>query len=394
MKVDRFRIAIPDAALEDLRARLARTRWPDEVNDDAWSYGMSLPVLRRLVEYWADRFDWRAQEAALNRLPQFRAEIDGLPIHFVHARGVGPKPFPLVLTHGWPGSFIEMRRILPMLTDPVSHGGNAEDAFDVIVPSLPGYGFSGRPTRAGMSPFAIARIWGALMAGLGYRRYGLQGGDWGAAVSLGAALAFPDAVAGLHLNFLPSLLMPTIRPEDRPLSEPESRFLAERAAWLDEEGGYARIQGTKPQTLGYALTDSPVGLAAWILEKFRGWSDCGGDVESVFSRDELLTNISIYWLTGTAASSLRLYREARLASLTLGAGQRVAPPFGFARFPKEISRPPREWTERIFDVWRWTDMQRGGHFAAMEQPALLAEEVREFFRPLRDGQAKGRAVAA
>jgi pimeloyl-ACP methyl ester carboxylesterase len=236
-----------------------------------------------------------------------------------------------------------------------------------------------------MSPFAVAQLWGKLMAGLGYDRYGLQGGDWGSAVSLCTALAFPDAVAGLHLNFLGSLLMPSIGPSDRPVSEAEQAFLDARAAWLDSEGAYNRIQSTKPQTLGYALTDSPVGLCAWILEKFRTWSDCHGDPERLFGRDDLLTNISIYWLTNTASSSLRLYRETRLSTLTLKPGQRVLPPMGFARFPKEISRPPREWAERMFDVHRFTDMPRGGHFAAMEQPELLAEEIRAFFRPLRGG---------
>jgi pimeloyl-ACP methyl ester carboxylesterase len=380
-----FRIAIPDADLADLRDRLARTRWPDEINDADWSYGTSLAPLRALVEYWANGFDWRAQEAALNELPQFRAEIDGLPVHFVHRLGVGPRPFPLVITHGWPGSFIEMRKILPLLADPAAHGGDAADAFDVIVPSLPGYGFSGRPAQPGMSPFAVAQLWGKLMAGLGYDRYGVQGGDWGSAMSLCTALAFPNAVAGLHLNMLPSLLMPSIGPTDRPLSEAEQAFLDARAAWLDSEGGYNRIQSTKPQTLGYALTDSPVGLCAWILEKFRTWSDCDGDPERLFGRDDLLTNISIYWLTNTAASSIRLYREARLATLTLKPGQKILPPMGFARFPKEISRPPREWAERMFDVHRFTDMPRGGHFAAMEQPELLAGEIRAFFRPLRGG---------
>ncbi len=383
MTIAPFRIAIPDADLDDLRARLRRTRWPDEVNDAAWSYGTAQAALRDLVGYWAEGFDWRAQEARLNELPQFMADIDGAAVHFVHVRGAGPNSLPLVLTHGWPGSFVEMRRILPLLTDPAAHGGDAGDAFDVVVPSLPGYGFSGRPTAPGMSPFAIAKLWGGLMARLGYRRYGLQGGDWGSAVSLCTALAFPEAVAGLHLNFLPSLLMPGIGPEDRALSAAEAQFLAARSAWLDEEGGYSRIQGTKPQTLGMALNDSPAGLAGWIVEKFRAWSDCGGDMLRVFDRDDLLTNISIYWLTGTATSSVRLYREARLASLTLQPGQRVVPPMGFARFPKEISRPPREWLERIFDVRRFSDMPRGGHFAAMEQPELLAEEIRAFFRPLR-----------
>ncbi len=364
MQVTPFTIAIPDADLADLHVRLRRTRWPDEVNDAAWAWGTRAAVLRDLVAYWADGFDWRVQEAALNRLPQFRAEVDGLGIHFVHVRGRGAHPRPLLVTHGWPGSFIEMRGIIPLLAD----------GFDLVIPSLPGYGFSNRPAAAGMSPAAIAAVWVKLMQGLGYAQFGLQGGDWGAAVSASLAVNHPEAVTGIHLNFLSGSFAPA--PD---ASAAELAYFAARADWLDAEGGYSHIQGTKPQTLAYGLMDSPAGLAGWILEKFRRWSDCDGDPVHLFGRDDLLTNIAIYWFTGTIASSTRLYKESRLAPFHLAVGQRVMPPLGFASFPKEIPHPPRDFLARHFDLRRWTEMPRGGHFAAMEQPALLADEVRAFF---------------
>jgi len=381
MNVAPFSIRIEDATLADLKDRLARTRWPDEINDEGWAWGTRSDYLRRLVGYWVSGFDWRVQEAELNRLPQFRAEFDGLRIHFVHVRGVGPACFPLVLTHGWPGSFIEMRKIIPLLTDPAAHGGEAADAFDVVVPSLPGYGFSDRPRQAGMSPAAIADLWARLMRGLGYQRFGAQGGDWGGAVSTWLSIRHPDVVAGIHLNFVSGIFDHV----DDGRDASEQAYLAGRGGWLDAEGGYNHLQGTKPQTLAYGLTDSPAGLAAWIVEKFRTWSDCGGDVESVFTADELLANISIYWLTETFSSSVRIYKEARRSPLRFAAGQRVRPPLAFARFPAEIPTPPRALLERVFDLRQWTEMPRGGHFAAMEQPALLADDIRRFFRPLRRG---------
>jgi pimeloyl-ACP methyl ester carboxylesterase len=370
MQVTPFTVAISPVLLNDLRERLVRTRWPDEVNDDAWAWGTRSDMLRELVSYWADGFDWRAQEAALNRLPQFRAEIDGFGVHFIHVRGKGSNPRPLLITHGWPGSFIEMRGIIPLLTE-------GDDCFDLVIPSLPGYGFSDRPTATGMSPVAIAALWVKLMQGLGYSRFGLQGGDWGAIVSTALAMNHPEVVTGIHLNFL-SVGFP---PSDD-ASEAERQYFAARAAWLEAEGGYSHIQGTKPQTLAYGLMDSPAGLAGWILEKFRTWGDCGGDPLGVFGRDALLTNIAIYWFSGTISSSIRLYKEARMAPLRLAPGQRVAPPLAFAQFPVEIPCPPLDLVERFFDVRQWTVMPRGGHFAAMEQPALLAGDVRAFFEGL------------
>ena len=381
MNLRPYRIDITDDAITDLHARLERTRWPDEINDDDGSWGTSLPWLQELVGYWRNGFDWREQETRLNTLPQFMATIDGLDIHFLHIRGKGPDPLPLVLTHGWPGSFVEFEKIIPLLSDPAAHGGDAADAFDLVIPALPGYGFSGKPTRAGSGPAQIGALWAKLMAGLGYGRYGAQGGDWGAAVTTAVALADAGHVAGIHQNFISRMTQPAVAAAE--LSEAERAYLADVARWVDVEGGYGHIQGTRPQTLGYALTDSPAGLAGWIAEKFRAWSDCSGDVDAVFTRDELLTNISIYWFTGNITSSLRLYKERVLAPPLIVPGGRVLPPFGHASFPKEITRPPRSWVERIYDVRQWTEMPRGGHFAAMEQPALLAEDIRNFFRKLR-----------
>jgi pimeloyl-ACP methyl ester carboxylesterase len=377
MDIRPFRIAVPDADIADLHARLDRTRWPDEINDGDWGWGTPLPWLRELTAHWRDGFDWRAQEARLNALPQFIADIDGQDIHFVHLRGKGENPMPLLLIHGWPGSFVEFEKIAPLLTDPGGEGGLS---FDLVIPSLPGFGFSGRPTAPGMSPAAIGGLFAKLMAGLGYDRYGAQGGDWGAAIATAVAQAAPRQVAGIHLNLIIRLLA---APPSEGLSEAERQYLADLARWGEAEGGYSHIQGTRPQTLGYALTDSPVGLAAWIGEKFRVWSDCGGDPWQCYTPDELLTNISIYWFTGTAASSLRIYKERALAAPQVAPGQRIATPMGHARFPREIFRPPREWAERLYDVRHWTEMPRGGHFAAMEQPELLAGDVRAFFRALR-----------
>ncbi|MCC6716650.1 MAG: epoxide hydrolase [Acetobacteraceae bacterium] len=371
MNLRPFRIAVPDADIADLHARLDRTRWPDEINDADWGWGTSLPWLRDLAQYWRHGFDWRAQEARLNTLPQFIATIDGQDIHFVHLRATGPNPLPLLLTHGWPGSFIEFEAIAPLLTA-------GAPCFDLVIPSLPGYGFSGRPAAPGMSPHAIGALWARLMAGLGYTRYGAQGGDWGAAVTTSVALAAPDAVIGIHQNMIIRMI-----PAPESPSPAERAYLAEIAHWADAEGAYGHIQATRPQTLGYALTDSPVGLAGWISEKFRVWSDCNGDPLNCFTRDQLLTNIAIYWFTANITSSLRLYKERLRASPALAPGQRVATPFGYAAFPKEIFRPPREFAERVYDVRRWTEMPRGGHFAAMEQPDLLAGEIKAFFQELR-----------
>lgn len=365
--------------------RLDAVRWPSALDAESWDDGASLAFLKRLIAYWRDRFDWRAQEARLNRLPQFLADIDSLSIHFIHQRGNGPSPIPLVLTHGWPGSFFEMEKIVPLLTDPASHGGDAMDAFHVVVPSLPGYGFSDAPRQPGVGPHHIAELWHKLMAGLGYNRFGLQGGDIGAGVSTWLAHRFPEDVIALHLNYIPGSYRPPLGGGLAPVSEEEQAFLENSAKWTDAEGAYAHQHGTKPQTLAYALTDSPVGLAAWMVEKFRSWSDCDGDVTRAFTLDDLLTEISLYWFSGTLASSLRLYKEGRRRPLHFVAGDRITPPTAVAMFPHELPMPPRSWVERCYNLVRWTQMAKGGHFAAMEQPELLAGDIRAFFRPFRAG---------
>ncbi len=383
MAIEPFRIDIPDADLDDLRRRIGATRWPDEVDGAGWDYGSNLGYMRELADYWLTEFDWREQERLLNELSQFTAEVDGQRLHFVHVRGQGPNPMPLLITHGWPSTFWEMYKLIPLLTDPASHGGDPSDAFDVVVPSMPGYGFSGKPTAPGMSYRRVADLFGRLMTDeLGYARFGAHGGDWGGAVTASVAHGRPDDVIGGHVTLV--IGAPYLGEGAAPLTEVERALQAEREEWRHAEGGYGHIQGTKPQTLGYGLTDSPVGLAAWIVEKFRTWSDCGGDVENVYTKDELLTNVSIYWFTGTIGSSVRLYYESQRDPLQLGRDERILPPAAVATFPKEIAHPPREWCERIFaDLRRFNDMPYGGHFAAMETPRELAEDIRGFFRELR-----------
>lgn len=382
MQIQPFRIAVSDSTLSDLRERLARTRFPDELDDVGWDYGIPLTLVRDLVTYWKDRYDWRVHEARLNRLPQFTARVGDLDIHFIHAKGKGPKPFPLVMTHGWPGSVAEFEKILPLLTDPGAHGGDPADAFDVVCPSMPGYGFSGHARTRGMDAERIAAVWADLMRGLGYARFGAQGGDWGSMVSTYLGFRHADVVAGIHLNMVIAFPLDESNPM-LGVEEDEAPALMHMAQFLNLETGYQRIQGTKPQTLGYGLNDSPAGLAAWIVEKFRTWSDCGGNVESRFTKDELLTNIMLYWAPEAATSSFRLYYEMIQGGKFPPTNFRVEVPTGCAIFPEEIIRPPRKWAEKLYNVQRWTKMASGGHFAAMEEPQALAEDVRAFFRTIR-----------
>jgi pimeloyl-ACP methyl ester carboxylesterase len=383
MNVRPFAIHVDDARLDDLRGRLRSSRLPGSLDDDSWEDGAGLAFMRWLVDRWANGFDWRTQEARLNEMPHFMTEIDGTDVHFVHRRGQGPAPMPLILTHGWPGSFVEMEQIIPLLADPGAHGGDPADAFHVVVPSLPGFGFSGAPREPGFGPHHIAGLWRTLMSRLGYARFGAQGGDWGASVSTWLAHRFPADVVGIHLNFIPGSYRPPLGEGQAPLTAEEQDFIDRMRNWQDGEGAYGHVQGTKPQTLAYALADSPVGLAAWIAEKFRSWSDCDGDVERAIPLDDLLTNISLYWFGGSVEATLRLYKEGRRRPVSFGPGERVSPPLGVALFPKELPMPPRSWVDRCYTVVRWTPMPKGGHFAAMEQPTLLAEEIRSFFRPLR-----------
>jgi|SRR5436309_989712 len=378
-----FRVRIEQAVLDDLRRRLRHTRWPGEIAGAGWARGAPRALVESLAAYWRDTFDWRGAEERINRVAQFTHTVDGALIHFVHERGRGPRPMPLLIGHGWPGSFLEMLDLVPWLTDPASHGASADDAFDVVVPSMPGYGFSPAATEAGMNPIRIADLWARLMSELGYPRFGAQGGNWGATVATRLGLRHPDRLVGIHLNYIPGSYRPYLGPGSPPPTPEEEAFLASAERWYREEGAYAHVQATKPQTLAYALQDSPVGLLAWIVEKLRGWADCGGDVESVFPRDLILTHVTLYWVTSTIGSANQLYHEASKVPVHLREGERVAVPCGIARFPKEEPMPPRSWVERGYDLRRWTELPRGGHFAAMEQPELLARDAREFFRPLR-----------
>ena len=370
-----FRIEVPDDVLDDLRARLARTRWPEAECVDDWNQGIPLAYTRALADYWAHGYRWREREAALNRFDQFVTEIDDLEIHFVHQRSPHDDAFPLLITHGWPGSIVEFHKVIEPLTNPPS--GLAEDAFHVVCPSLPGYGFSGKPTRTGWGVETIAQTWETLMLRLGYTRYGAQGGDWGSAVTTEIGRTSAGHCAGIHLN------MPIGRPTPDSLKNPtpdEQKALAALAQHREWGTGYSREQSTRPQTLGYGLVDSPVGQMAWIVEKFCAWMDCDGNPENVLSRDELLDNVMLYWVTAAGASSARLYWESFRG---WGTPQRVGLPTGVASFPFEILPAPRSWCEPVYNITHWTTMPRGGHFAALEQPELYVDDVRSFFATVR-----------
>jgi microsomal epoxide hydrolase len=376
--IERFEVRVPDAVLDDLRARLARTRWPDQIEGAEWDYGSELSYVKELCAYWKDKFDWRRVEEQLNRYEHGTTTVDGQRLHFLHARSEHPDALPLVVTHGWPGSVLEFTKILGPLTDPTAHGGDARDAFHVVCPSMPGYGFSGPTRKRGWDVQRIAEAEIELMRRLGYARYGAQGGDWGAIITTQIGRLDPAHCAGIHVNMAIALPVP-----DAPMSEQEQRWVAELQQFQANETGYQQIQGTKPQTLGYGLTDSPAGLCAWIVEKFRTWSDCGGDVESVFTKDELLANVTLYWVTGTINSSVRLYYES-MKSGRIGVTQgRIEVPTGIAIFPKELYKPPRAWPQKAYNVKQFSVFERGGHFAAMEQPEALVGDVRAFFRTLR-----------
>jgi pimeloyl-ACP methyl ester carboxylesterase len=383
MPITPFSPPFNDAAIQELRERLARMRWPDEIPDSGWEYGADLRFMQDICAYWKNSFDWKNELQQLSRFHHFRYESDGFGVvHFIHERGKGPGPLPLVLTHGWPGSFLEFEKIIPMLTDPEGYGGRPEDSFDVVVPSLPGFGYSDRPAEAGFNNFRIGDLFLGLMFELGYKRFGAQGGDFGANISTVMSLRAPERVIGLHLNYIPGSYWPYIPPE-RPITAEEQEAIDSEVRWVEVFGGYMHVQATEPQTLAYALNDSPVGLATWIIEKFKDWADCDGDVYRRFTRDELLTNVTLYWMTETIHSSCRLYYESSRAPLRFKPDDFVRVPTGVAHFPKEDPFPPRSWVERGYNVQRWTEMPSGGHFAAAEEPELLACDLREFFRPLR-----------
>jgi len=386
MVVEPFRIEVSQATLDDLRIRLMGARLPPGDAAD-WSAGMSPAYLRTLVGYWSSEYDFRDQEARLNRFSHFRTNVRGRKVHFIHERGRGGAPLPLVLTHGYPDSFVRFLKLIPLLTDPAAHGSDPRDSFDVVVPSLPGYAFS-EPLDEPGGLFDVGSVWHELMVnGLGYERFGAHGGDWGSTITEHLARSHSGSVVGIHLTDVP-FWHGLQRPKD--LAAEEKEYVDGIERFQKQEGAYAMIQGTRPQTLADALNDSPSGLAAWIVEKFQRWSDCDGDVEQRFSKDELITNVMMYWVTGTIGSSFLPYYDVVNAKVPRWILEKAKEwigssnvPAGFAIFPRDISRAPRAWAERFFNVQRWTEMPSGGHFAAMEEPALLAEDIRAFFRPLR-----------
>jgi pimeloyl-ACP methyl ester carboxylesterase len=376
-----FIMAVPEALLEDLRQRLALTRWPDEIPGSGWHYGANLAYVKELVHYWQYQYDWRAQERLLNGFSQYCVQLEDITLHYIHQPGVGPAPMPLLLSHGWPGSIYEFVHVIGPLTDPARYGGDPRDAFTVVAPSLPGYGFSHVPNQRRLNIEEIAALFQRLMTEvLGLTRFGAQGGDWGAFITGRLGYTYPQNLIGIHLNMVPVAPHPSERTN---LSAAEEAFVTASEAWRAEETGYQWIQGTKPQTLAYALNDSPAGLAAWITEKFYSWTDSHGNIESRVSKDALLTNIMLYWVTQTINSSFWLYYQMRHQPWRLGRGERITVPTAVAAFPREIIRPPREWAARVCNLQRWTPMTAGGHFAALEEPQALVEDIRAFYRELR-----------
>jgi pimeloyl-ACP methyl ester carboxylesterase len=373
MAIQRFQINIPERVLLDLRERIERTRWPDEITGSDWLYGASLSYMRELVDYWLNEYDWRKTESDLNAYPNFIAQIDDYKIHFLQIKGRGKNSVPLIITHGWPGSVLEMMKLIPLLTN------NSDLTFDLVIPSLLGYGFSQKVVAPGCGVRLMGELWGELMKELGYERFGAQGGDFGSGVSTALALKYPQNVIGLHLNNIEGYYRPYL-PEGTSLTEEEVRFEKDAEVWYDLEGAYSHQQRTKPLTLAYGLNDSPVGLCAWIVEKFYGWSDCKGKIDNVFTKDELLSNVTLYWVTETIHSSIRLYNESRKVPLHFTKDDFVSVPVGIAHFPLEDPFPPRRYIERGYNVQHWTDMPAGGHFASMEKTELLAKDIEDFFR--------------
>jgi microsomal epoxide hydrolase len=376
-----FTVAVPDAELDDLRARLRATRWADAAPGGGWDYGIDVDWLRDLCGFWADGFDWQAQEALLNQWPQYRHEVGGLDVHYVHVRGHGPDPLPLVATHGWPSTWFEMHKIIGPLTDPAAHGGDPADAFHLVVPSLPGYGFSSAPTEAGFGASQVADVWVELMAALGYERFASHGGDWGSAVTTALGARHPERMIGLHFTMLaPPVDVAALTPEQR-------EWWGTLQRYRDREWGYVHLQRTKPQTPAVGLTDSPAGLAAWILEKWWRWSDCSGadgvrDLSRAFTREELLTNLTLYWVTRSIGPSMRMYYETFAPGSAIPQSSRIDVPTGVSLFV-DPNAPPRELVEPWYDLRYFTTTQRGGHFPALENPDAVVRQLRDFFRLLR-----------
>jgi microsomal epoxide hydrolase len=384
MSVTHFSIQIKQEVLDDLNDRLDHFRWPDQLKDSAWERGTEKEYLRSLVSYWRNHYDWRKEEYELNRLSQFHCDVDGIDVHFVHERGKGPNPMPIILSHGWPDSFIRYKKLIPFLTDPARYGGDPNDSFDIIVPSLPGFGFSGRPVHSGFNNFSISELWAKLMTEkLGYSKFAAGGGDMGSGVTRYLALNHPELLTGIHLTDIGIIRNLLMAQNLSDLSEEELTYKKNAQEWIAQEGGYMSIQSTKPQTLAYSLSDSPVGLAAWIIDKFHAWSDCNGDLRNIFTEDELLTNIMIYWVTNTAGSSTRIYYDNTHSLPPLG---HIDVPTGIAIFPADVLIPPKGWAEQNLNITRWTRMPRGGHFTAMEEPEHIADDIRSFFRQFRNNK--------
>jgi pimeloyl-ACP methyl ester carboxylesterase len=367
-----FSANIPQADLEDLKTRLTNIRWPDEITGSEWEYGTSLSYMKELTDYWLHTFDWRKVESEINTFPNYIAEIDGHRIHFMHVKGRAKNSIPLIITHGWPGSFLEMMKLIPLLTE------YSELSFDLVIPSVPGFGFSAKANQPGCNSAFVARLWHKLMLTLGYEQYGAQGGDIGSGISTWLALQNPSSVIGLHLNYISGSYRPYLEKNER-LSDNVIAFQKTGADWSARQGAYAMMHATKPLTAAYGLNDSPVGLCAWIIEKFNSWSDNKGNIENAFSKDELLANVTLYWLTQTIHSSMRIYNENSKKPLIFQKDDFVKVPVGFANFPKELPTPPRSYIEKGFNIQHWTEMPQGGHFAAMEHPLLLARDIRNFF---------------
>jgi pimeloyl-ACP methyl ester carboxylesterase len=382
-KITPFRSETPQAVIDDLKDRLSRTRFPDQIEGTGWDYGADIAYVRELCRYWREDFDWRAAEARFNAFPQFTTEIGGEHVHFYHIRSPEPDAFPVVITHGYPGTVAEFLDVFGPLTDPARHGGDPRDAFHVIAPSVPGYGFSGPTKHRGFNIQRAADTNLRIMELLGYERYGAQGGDWGSAISTAMAATRPDRVAALHLNMIVGQPADPANPLAG-LDADELAYIEWKKTYDANESGYQHIQATKPQSLAYGLTDSPAGLAAWVVEKFKTWSDCGDDIERSYTKDQLLENIMLYWVTGTINSAMRMYFESiGPGRMAVPSGRRIETPTGHSQFPAEIRRTPRAWAEQMFNIVYWNKLPAGGHFAAFEQPKLFVEELRTFFRPYR-----------
>jgi pimeloyl-ACP methyl ester carboxylesterase len=373
--VQSFKADISQQVLDDLKTRIKNTRWTDEIIGSGWNYGANLSYMKELAGYWLSEFDWRKTENEINTYPNFIADIDGYQIHFLHIKGQGRKSIPLILTHGWPGSFLEMMKLIPLLTS------DPELSFNLVIPSMMGYGFSQRLHVHGCNSRLMGELWYRLMKELGYAKFGAQGGDFGAGVSTMLALKYPQHVIGLHLNYIPGSYIPYVA-EGETLTPEEIQFEENADDWYRREGAYSHQHSTKALTLAYGLNDSPIGLCSWIVEKFYGWADCKGNIENVFTKDELLANVTLYWVTQTIHSSIRLYNENTKCRLRFSKDDFVKVPVGIAKFPLEEPFPPRRYIERGFNIQHWHDMPAGGHFAAMEQPELLAQDITQFFSEL------------